>query len=168
MEEALTCSYCYAVGTKMRAHGDKFSCEACDEWWCDVIEDEELDRICADFWGWGMNVEGNTLNRFPPTLQLNAFAEYITDWREGKGFPMSDFHAEPEGLLGKLMLVVSEVGEAAEAVRKNDYDNFAEEIADAMIRIMDLASANQVDLEREITSKMATNELRPYRHGKRL
>jgi len=70
-------------------------------------------------------------------------------------------------MLGKLMLIVTEIGEAAEAVRHDDYKNFAEELADATIRILDIAETNRIDLEAEIREKMRINRDRPKGHGKR-
>jgi NTP pyrophosphatase (non-canonical NTP hydrolase) len=102
-----------------------------------------------------------------PELKLNAYACFITAWREDKGFPMYQFTDEPFGLLSKLMLVVEELGEAASAIRTNDWPNFQEEIADALIRLFDLAAANGIDLEAQIQSKMERNAGRPWRHGKR-
>ena len=66
----------------------------------------------------------------------------------------------------RLMLVVSELGEALEALRKDDGDNFAEELADVVIRVCDLAGGLSIDLETEILQKMERNEKRPYKHGK--
>lgn len=70
-------------------------------------------------------------------------------------------------MLGKLMLVVTEVSEAAEAVRHDDVGNFKEELADAFIRLMDITSSCGYDIESEIRSKMAVNEQRPYKHAKK-
>jgi len=66
----------------------------------------------------------------------------------------------------RLMLIVGEVAEAQEGLRHNDRSNFAEELADIVIRVFDLAGGLDVDLEVEIIKKMATNALRPYKHGK--
>lgn len=64
-----------------------------------------------------------------------------------------------------LCLVHSEVSEALEAYRKADMVGFREEMADIAIRLLDLAEAYGVDLEREIAAKHEKNILRPYRHG---
>ena len=66
----------------------------------------------------------------------------------------------------RLMLIVGEVAEAQEALRNNDPDNFAEELADIAIRLFDLAGGLGVDLETEINNKMAKNLKRPYKHNK--
>ena len=67
----------------------------------------------------------------------------------------------------KLMLVITELGEAAEAVEIGDEENFKEEIADAVIRLMDICGAIGMDLEEEIAKKMEVNKKRPTLHGKK-
>lgn len=44
--------------------------------------------------------------------------------------------------------------------------NFREELADTVIRVLDLTEALGIDIEDEIDKKMQRNEERPYRHGK--
>jgi len=65
------------------------------------------------------------------------------------------------------MLVVTEVAEAAEAVRHNDKENFEEEIADTFIRLLDICGTMRIDIERRIDEKMKVNEGRELRHGKK-
>lgn len=65
-----------------------------------------------------------------------------------------------------LMLLVSEVGEAVEALRHKDGDNFKEELADIAIRLGDICGLCDIDLEAEIEKKMKVNESRPRKHGK--
>jgi NTP pyrophosphatase (non-canonical NTP hydrolase) len=68
----------------------------------------------------------------------------------------------------KLMLIVGEIAEAEEALRHGKpQPEFAEELADAMIRIGDLAHKMGINLEAAIAAKQAYNETRPYMHGKR-
>lgn len=45
-------------------------------------------------------------------------------------------------------------------------DNFKEELADTFIRLADLCSSLDIDLEQEVEKKMHANEKRPWRHGK--
>ena len=89
-----------------------------------------------------------------------------------------------------LMLVVSELSEALEADRNGKWVNekyknlisenmsngqfidivkgtVEEEIADAIIRLCDIAGVWGIDLNSYIKAKMAYNETRPYKHGKR-
>jgi len=65
-----------------------------------------------------------------------------------------------------LMLIVSELGEALEAYRVQDKENFNEEIADTFIRLFDLAGGLKIDVEKYIMQKAKINESRPYKHGK--
>lgn len=70
----------------------------------------------------------------------------------------------------KVMLIVTELAEAVEAYRKdniNDRDGVAEELADAVIRIFDLAGQLGIDLESKINWKVDYNRGREYLHGKR-
>jgi len=64
-----------------------------------------------------------------------------------------------------LCLIHSEVSEALEAFRNHDMDNFAEELADVAIRLMDAAEGYGIDLEAEIVKKHEYNKTRSYRHG---
>jgi NTP pyrophosphatase (non-canonical NTP hydrolase) len=94
--------------------------------------------------------------------ELNRLAQEISRWREEKGFVTNW-----EGMLAKLMLVVTEVSEAAEAVREENRERFAEEIADTFIRLLDICGSIGLDIERQINRKMEVNRDRPYRHGKK-
>ncbi len=82
-------------------------------------------------------------------------------------------------VLAKLALIHSEVSEAVEEVRTGRslhsiYEGggdppkpcgFAIELADAVIRIMDLCGALGIDLERCMRQKIEYNETRSFRHG---
>lgn len=94
-----------------------------------------------------------------------------------------------------LMLIVSELGEACEADRKNRHaemehyeramsnpptpdnfkqacfeglikDTFEDEIADTFLRLMDLCGALNIDIEKHIRLKAEYNLSRPPKHGK--
>jgi NTP pyrophosphatase (non-canonical NTP hydrolase) len=66
--------------------------------------------------------------------------------------------------LEALALVASEVGEAVNECRgEKPTDAFGEELADIVLRVMDLAYWQGVDLEQEIVNKIAKNELRGNR-----
>lgn len=100
-----------------------------------------------------------------------------------------------------LMLVVSELGEAMEALRrdkcvsnylinnsqwsdilsdidnkkdlyKKNYENlvkgtFEEEVADALIGLLDLCGGLNIDIQKHVELKLAYNKLRPHKHGKK-
>lgn len=77
--------------------------------------------------------------------------------------------------LEALMMVVSELSEAVEEIRKDrpaEYEGpggkpegWAVEIADAVIRLLDYSAYKGVDLERVIINKLEFNKTRGYRHG---
>jgi NTP pyrophosphatase (non-canonical NTP hydrolase) len=100
---------------------------------------------------------------------LNDLAVEVREIRESKGFitPDSIYGASGEQMLGKLMLVVTEVAEAAEAVRHGDGANFAEELADVIIRVLDICAAVGIDIDAVIQEKMEANRKRPAKHGKK-
>jgi len=94
---------------------------------------------------------------------MNEMREYTRH----QGFYTPCSIDEHQQLLTKLMLVVSELGEAAEAVRHGDEANFREEIADTFIRLLDLVAHMHIDINQEIATKMEYNWSRPYKHGKK-
>ena len=104
------------------------------------------------------------------STDIDVMADQIKVWRQSKGFETPHTLAtkeQREATLGKLMLVVTEVGEAAEAVRHEDRENFEEEIADTVIRCMDISATMGFSLYDAIAKKMDVNAGRPIRHGKK-
>lgn len=119
---------------------------------------------------------------------INELSEEIHKNNIDKGF-----YEEEKNIGEMLALVHSEVSEALEADRKDRFspkfikdindseddnvfsdefklhvkDTFEDELADVMIRIMDLAKHKDVDLEQHIKAKMRFNSLREYKHGKK-
>ncbi len=97
------------------------------------------------------------------------------------------FHDEPIDIPRALMLIVSELSEALEADRNNRRadlsamnadpskksfemyvkDTFEDELADAIIRLLDLSTTLGIDIETHIALKLKYNETRGYKHGKR-
>ena len=116
---------------------------------------------------------------------LNKSAQAIHSNNKAKGFWDKDRNVGE-----MLMLVVSELGEAMEAHRKGRFtdscepdikdipptitdfevrvkDTFEDEIADAVIRLMDLSAGLGIDLEWHINAKINYNKTRPFLHGKK-
>ena len=118
---------------------------------------------------------------------INQLAKEIHEGNKARGF------YEGEKNIGEMLcLVHSEISEALEADRKDRFakddinfvngyiydadfkrsfeenikDTFEDEIADAIIRLLDLAAFKKIDIESHIKAKMRYNSLRPYKHGK--
>ena len=64
-----------------------------------------------------------------------------------------------------LCLIHSEVSEALEAYRNDDVENLGEELADIVIRVLDMSEGLGYDLQDEIIKKHEYNKTREYRHG---
>jgi NTP pyrophosphatase (non-canonical NTP hydrolase) len=109
---------------------------------------------------------------------LNGSAKFIHDINVSKGF------WDKERNVGELlMLVVTELSEALEAHRKDNFayynpkglltfeeavkDTFEDEIADSFIRLLDLCNALNIDIEKHIQLKVAYNQTRERLHGKK-
>ena len=65
----------------------------------------------------------------------------------------------------RLALVHSEVSEALEGFRNNDPENFVEELADIIIRVLDTAGGLDLDISGAVADKLQKNRTRGYRHG---
>lgn len=119
---------------------------------------------------------------------INELAKQIHENAKAHGF------FDEERNIGEILcLIHSEVSEALGADRVNGYchvvvrgvlgwtndDNFSsyyketvkgtfeEEMADIVIRVMDLCAFKNIDLEGHIKAKMRYNSLREYKHGKK-
>ncbi len=65
----------------------------------------------------------------------------------------------------KLALIMSECSEALEAHRKGEDEDLPYELADIILRTMQLAEALGIDLQKAVEEKHAINVNRPYKHG---
>jgi len=91
---------------------------------------------------------------------------YLTAFNNGfyDHAPLED---DVKTVLIKLLLINGEVSEAAEVLRKDQgRDRLHEELADVMIRLLDLMGYVQMDIDSVVAKKMAYNKTRPYRHGR--
>ena len=75
-----------------------------------------------------------------------------------------------------LMLMVTELGEAMEAYREGNpesdkiegFSRIEEELADVIIRLLDFAAKEDLNIEGAVCAKMAYNSKRSHRHGGKL
>jgi NTP pyrophosphatase (non-canonical NTP hydrolase) len=124
-------------------------------------------------------------------MTLNELRDEAFAYAEKQGF-----HEAPFNFGESLMLIVAELSEALEADRKDKwsvnledipkicFDSFSkklypeeyesyvkgsveEELADAIMRICALAGHRKIDLDWHVKAKMAYNETRPFKHGKK-
>ena len=127
-------------------------------------------------------------------MSLNALAAHIYEGNKAKGF--WDGGWEAKNFAEALMLVTSELSEALEAYRtglnvndpnivgdyviakiagKGDKDNYiqnvkgsvGEEIADAIIRLLDISAGYELDIDFHVEAKLAYNATREHKHGKK-
>ena len=122
---------------------------------------------------------------------LNELRDQIHENAKNKGF-----YDRAVDTPRSLMLIVSELSEAMEADRKGRYaklapliekgktesdniekmdyffrqyvkDSFEDELADSIIRILDLCGALDIDIEKHVELKMKYNATRERLHGKK-
>jgi NTP pyrophosphatase (non-canonical NTP hydrolase) len=87
-------------------------------------------------------------------LQVRALAD-------GKGFS-----SDPARIWEMLALIHTEVSEATDAYKKGEpMEQVGEELTDAIIRILHLMSALDLDAEKLFEEKMARNWERPYKYN---
>jgi NTP pyrophosphatase (non-canonical NTP hydrolase) len=89
------------------------------------------------------------------------------DFHEDDEWMLANPKIKPILILSWLAKIDSEVGEAVEAVRNDDMNNLAEELADIVIRVFDTATCLDICMETAIKKKMEINRNRPAKHGKK-
>jgi len=113
---------------------------------------------CRKFKELGFPQEGDKMRTIeilhPDTIHANAVAH--------------GFYEEERAIPEILCLIHSEVSEALESWRKGDEENFNEEIADIVIRVLDLCGYKNIDIAGRVLCKHLKNVKREYRHGKRI
>lgn len=130
----------------------------------------------ADAWHAGYNDSDVPAEKFAEYLTVNAL-QYLQDgitlWAISKGW----LTEEPRNPAEQLMLIVTELAEACEAFRVGNppcerpgmehFSHAAEELADVVIRCFQMAGEHDIPLPEVIQAKMAFNQTRPTKHGKK-
>ena len=115
-----------------------------------------------------------------PATGLHALGERAFALALEKGFHAHDetfvgYHRAPERVASRIALIHAELSEALEEVarhRPHRYEGengkpegLAIDLADVILRTVDLAHSLGIDLDRAVADKHAYNITRPIRHG---
>ena len=95
-------------------------------------------------------------------MSIYRWQEMLNKWALSKGFDWK--RAEIDTMLLRLH---SEISEASEAIRDGKILNFAEELADIFIRLVNVAEVMGIDLEGAVMEKHKVNLKRPHLHGRK-
>jgi NTP pyrophosphatase (non-canonical NTP hydrolase) len=138
--------------------------------WAPVV-DEDADE------GRGVSIE-----RDYEDMNLNELADVVHENAIEKGF-WEDYPHDPDAELAyiasKLALIHSEVSEALEDLRDPERglewfatredgkpEGFASELADIIIRVLDLSESQDISIADFVAEKIGYNATRPALHGK--
>ena len=111
--------------------------------------------------GWWDGEEPGSLDSIPAKLCLihSEVSEALEAYRERVGLHLLDrrYQKGKTGLTGEFR--------KGGTGKPNKPLGFRSELADIVIRVMDLAERHGIDLQKDIEEKMLYNATRKYRHG---
>lgn len=105
---------------------------------------------------------------------IRQLQKEIHETAKDKGWWDGDGVGSTQDIATKLLLIHSEISEATECLREDDMlvrfkgdkpEGFQIELADTIIRILDLCGYMGIDMQNVIELKTRYNTTRPYRHG---
>jgi NTP pyrophosphatase (non-canonical NTP hydrolase) len=92
----------------------------------------------------------------------------IETYEVARAHGFQDYFDNPLYIPTKLALIMSECAEALEWHRQGKSEELPHELADIVIRTMDLAESLGIDLNAAIEAKHTMNKTRPMKHGNKL
>lgn len=108
------------------------------------------------------------LKNYPTTMSLNQLASLTREINIKNGWDViqpEDYDDNPEKMLAKHMLIATENAEAVEEYRDHDREEYEYELADVIIRVLDLSKGLDIDIARRVTEKLIKNAGRGHKHG---
>lgn len=129
------------------------------------LQNARIDLVTVTHWKCS-----EVLNNVERSVHENAIAHgfyddihQLTD-RMAKEDPKREA-VKRDFVLAQLAKIASEVGEAVHAIQHDD-GTLSEELADIIIRTLDLMSYLAIDAGQVVLDKMSVNANRPYKHDK--
>lgn len=112
------------------------------------------------------------LGPFEPARRFRDFQLVAWSTAETKGFHEGRGEGRDDTIV-RLALIHTEVSEATQIVKREWTDapsdelkaRFAEELADVVIRVLDLAGCVGIELEEAVLHKLKANALRAFKYG---
>ena len=98
---------------------------------------------------------------FKNSMLLSEFQKRVHKNAVNKGF------WENDSVIEKLAFIHEEVSETLQAYRNGKDGEIPEELADIVLRTLDLAEHLKINLLKELIKKHNKNLKRPYLHGKK-
>lgn len=92
----------------------------------------------------------------------SELSEMLEADRKGREFEFPRF-----GYTIKHLMEINDNDKFKHYFESQTKDTFEDELADSIIRLLDLAAFRGIDIEGHIKAKLRYNSLRPYKHGKR-
>lgn len=101
-------------------------------------------------------------------MSLNGLAQEVVAINQANGWNVirpEEWASNPYKVPALLALIHSELSEALEDYRHDNRTHFSEEMADVVIRCLDLCGGMGIDLDAAVAAKLAKNRGRGFRHG---